>query len=277
MPAQPVSFLGPEGTFSHLVAKKRFPRSKHFVPCADLAEVFQELAAHPGARAVVPIENSSGGTITETIDLLIHNQKDLFVLEDIVLDVRLALAGRTLDSIARIYSHFAPLQHHRAWLRQQFPGAKIEPVASTALAAELAAKDKFSAALCAKSAAAAHDLKILVFPILPAQINVTRFYVLGHAPVREPTAPSKTALLVRLKNQCGSLHSFLGPFSRSGVNLRMIVSRPIPGHPETYQFYLELEGTRGTPALDSALQKANKFCENMRDLGSFPSGRKFSS
>ena len=278
MPDRPVAFLGPEGTFSHLLAAKRFRAAKDLRSCQDLGGVFDVLAKNQNAVAVAPIENSSGGTIYDTIDLLIRNAGSVFVQEDLVLDVQLALIGHSSRKITKIYSHFVPLQHHREWLEKHYPDATLEAVASTALAASLAAKSKTAAALAAKSTALANGLKVLVFPIRPQQVNVTRFYVVGNTPAVPPKEkPAKTALVVRLKNQCGSLHSFLGPFAKRKVNLRMIVSRPVPGHPETYQFYVELEGAGGDPALDSAMMKAASICDSVQLLGSFPTGKRFSS
>jgi chorismate mutase/prephenate dehydratase len=282
MPTQPIAFLGPEGTFSHLVALRRFGTGREMLPCPDLSGAFDVLRQDRRALAVVPIENSSGGTIYDTVDLLISEAGSLHVREDLTLDVRLALLGHEGCRVREVFSHFAPLQHHRGWLHENYPGAKIRPVASTSLAAALAAKSRSAAALCAPGAAAMHGLDVLVFPVQPEAINVTRFYVVGQVPAKLPAPlPAnklfKTTLVFRLKNRCGSLHSFLGPFSRAGVNLRMIVSRPLPGHPETYVFFCEVEGVGSAAPLQGALEKAAKFCDSLQTLGSFPSGKKFAS
>jgi chorismate mutase/prephenate dehydratase len=282
MARQAIAFLGPEGTFSHLVALRRFGARREMLPCPDLAGAFDVLRQDRRAVAVVPIENSSGGTIYDTVDLLIAEAGRVFVREDVTLDVRLALLGHKGARVREIYSHFAPLQHHREWLRENYPGAKIRPVASTSLAAALAAKSRSAAALCAPGAAAMHGLDVLIFPVQPGAVNVTRFYVVGQIPAKLPATspaerPGKTTLVFRLKNRCGSLHSFLGPFSRAGVNLRMIVSRPVPGHPETYVFFCEVEGLENSEPLRGVLQKAARFCESLQTLGSFPSGKKLSS
>lgn len=278
MAASPIAYLGPEGTFSHLVASRRFPKAGNLRACADLGTVFDVLAVEPSARAVVPIENSSGGTIYDTIDLLIAGCGRLYVQEDLLLDVRLALVGRSLEGIDTIFSHFVPLQHHRNWLKERFPGVSLEPVASTSLAASMAAKTPRSAALAARETAAGNGLKILLFPILPEDVNVTRFYVVGGKPAKtKATRRHKSVFVVRLKNICGSLHAFLGPFAKENVNLRMIVSRPVPGHPETYQFFVEVEGALEEPRLGRALKKASPICESIRSLGSFPTGKRHAS
>ena len=287
---RPVAFLGPEGTFSHLLARKRFGGTRDLLPCDDLAGAFAVIKQHREAVAVVPIENSSGGTIYDTVDLLVREAGNIHVREDLSLDVRLALLGRQEHPVREIFSHFAPLQHHRDWLAERFPKAKICPVASTAVAAAMAAKSRQGAALAAPGAAELYGLDVLQFPIRPELVNVTRFYVVGQRPLPMPAAPPKklhkTALVFRLKNACGSLHAFLGPFRQAKVNLRMIVSRPIPGQPETYVFFAEIEGAvlnagneNNSPscAVSQALSKAARHAETLQNLGSFPAGRRYAS
>lgn len=289
-----MAYLGPEGTFSHLLARKRFGTKRELLPCADLSAAFDLIKQQRESVAVVPIENSSGGTIYDTVDLLVREAGRIFVREDLSLDVRLALLGRKGKPVREIFSHFAPLHHHRDWLAERFPGARICPVASTAVAAALAAKSRAGAALAAPGAASLYHLDVLQFPIRPESVNVTRFYIVGQkpsAPVINRRAgkplhihkPHKTALVFRLKNACGSLHSFLGPFRKMGVNLRMIVSRPIPGQPETYVFFAEVEGaldmTSDHPVgpVAEALAKARRHAETLQTLGSFPIGRRYAS
>jgi prephenate dehydratase len=280
-----IACLGPEGTFSHLLAAQRFGAGASIQPCDSLPQVFAVLAEDKNSLAVVPIENSSGGTITETIDLLIQHQSQIEVREDLTLDVRLALLGHRNKPIREIFSHFAPLSHHREWLRQQFPAARLVPVASTAVAARQAAARPTRAALASPGVAQLLPLEVLQFPIRADEVNVTRFYVLsprgcGKVPrVNGPkkTAMDKTALVVQLKNECGSLHAFLGVFARKQINLRLIVSRPVPGHPETYVFYLEVEGHALCAPLEQALRLARRHCLSLESLGTFQVGRRFRS
>lgn len=285
MPTPRVACLGPEGTFSHLLARQRFGTEAEILPLESLDEVFSHLEENPQSMAVVPIENSSGGTITETIDLLIEARERVEVREDLTLDVRLALLGHPGKPVREIFSHFVPLRHHRDWLRQEFPQARLTSVASTAVAARRALSRPTAAALASPGVATLVPLQVLRFPICPEEINITRFYIIssrgkGRLPRKgAPTGPKleKTALLVRLKNQCGSLHGLLGSFARSRINLRMIVSRPVPGHPETYVFYLEVEGHAERPPLKEALARARKRCLSLESLGTFPIGRRFQS
>lgn len=290
MPISQIACLGPEGTFSHLLARQRFGSRAELTPCDDLGRVFTILEEDANALAVVPIENSSGGTITETIDLLIQSQDRVRVLEDLTLDVRLALLGHTGKKIREIYSHFAPLRHHREWLLSEFPGVRLTPVSSTAVAARKASERQSAAALASPGVARLLPLDVLRFPIRPREINITRFYIVGPQGARltgkttppsqtgsSPSIRTKTALTVQLKNQCGSLHAFLGSFARSGINLRMIVSRPVPGHPETYVFYLEVEGDAAEAPLREVLRRAGRHCLTLDPLGTFPVGKRYQS
>jgi prephenate dehydratase len=144
--------------------------------------------------------------------------------------------------------------------------------ASTAEGAKKAALSATSAALAAPGAASLYGLSILKFPVRPEAVNVTHFFVIGAAPA-EPAIPpkrSKTAIVAALPQTSGSLHRFLGPFARAAVNLCRIVSRPVPGQPETYVFYLEVEGAREDAKVRKALAGARKLAVRLEIPGSYP-------
>ncbi len=267
-----VAYLGPIGTFSHLVALRRFGSDAELISQPDVASIFDFLIESPTAKAVVPIENSSGGAIYDTVDLLIAHAGSIHVLEDLSLDVRLALLGHLGMEIQRVYSHFVPLRHHRDWLTKNFPQARVISVNSTALAAKKASSLRYAAALASPDAAPLYGLSILQFPIRPEAVNVTRFFVVGQRTSGQVAAAKrwKTSATFRLKNTCGSLHAFLGAFARNSVNLRMIISRPIPGSPESYVFVMEVDGSIEEPPAKKAFEKASIWCEELNLLGSYP-------
>jgi prephenate dehydratase len=273
--SSPVAYLGPEGTFSNLVAARRFPRNPGLA-CATITEVIHAIRAGAAACGIVPIENSSGGTITETVDLLIEQAGDLFVREGLTLDVRLALLGRSgtdFKKIRTLYSHVMPLRHHREWIRKHLPRARMVESSSTAEAAKKAALSPASAALAAPGAAALYGLSILKFPVRPEALNVTNFFVLGTSPLPSRSSAAgliRTAIVAALPQTSGSLHGFLGPFARAGVNLCRIVSRPVPGAPETYVFYLEIEGSAEESTVNRALAGARRLAASLQILGSYP-------
>ncbi len=271
-----VAYLGPEGTFSHLVTLRRFPKNPG-LPCATITEVVHAVRSGAASYGIVPIENSSGGTITETVDLLIEQTGHVFIREELALDVRLALLGKVgtdFHKIKDVYSHVMPLRHHRNWIVENLPGAKMTECSSTAEAAKKAAQSNAAVALAAPGAAALYGLSILRFPVRPEAVNVTHFFVLSGESSASLKAPAKarfkTAIVAALPQTSGSLHRFLGPFARAGVNLCRIVSRPVPGQPETYVFYLEVEGSSDDLTVQKALAGARKLAIHLELPGSYP-------
>ena len=286
MSSAAVAYLGPEGTFSHLVALRRYPKNPG-LPCATISEVFHAVRDGEAVFGIVPIENSSGGTITETVDLLIEQAGATRITEELALDVRLALLGKKgakFASIRSLYSHVMPLRHHRDWIIQNLPGVQMVESSSTAEAAKKAARSATSAALAAPGAAKLYGLSILKFPVRPEAVNVTHFFVITRVSSK-PLAKAgvtgkvrcKTAIVAALPQTSGSLHGFLGPFARAGVNLCRIVSRPVPGQPETYVFYLEVEGAAQEQKVRKALAGARKLSVRLEVPGSYPTRPRYRS
>jgi prephenate dehydratase len=276
--AAPVAYLGPIGTFSHLVARKRFRSDERLVACPSIGAIFEFLLGDPAALAVVPVENSSGGTIYDTVDLLIENAGTLFVIEEMALDVRIALIGRSGKPVRRVFSHFVQLQHHRDWLREHYPDAEVEAVSSTATAAERAGATPGGAALSAPGAAELYGLDVLARPALGGKVNVTHFLVLARRE-RPPASAedARTALAVSFGNECGSLYRFLEPFAKAKVNINRIISRPYPGHTDRAVFFMEVDGAPGAPAYDAVIGKARKRSLEFAEFGSYPWRRRFRS
>jgi chorismate mutase / prephenate dehydratase len=274
----PVYYLGPEGTFSHIVARRVFRGQPPLVPRRTLEAVVEDMLACPGARAVLPVENSSGGTVYDSIDTLIRHAGNLRVTGEVALAVRIALLAKSEGPLRTIYSHFTQIKHHADWLRSRYPHAACRAVSSTALAAKRAAASTANAALASPGAAEIYGLKIIDRPPRDRIENVTHFFLLENPATRPPAKPpknasTKTALVVALPNACGSLHAFLGPFAKLKVNLSRIVSRPVRGKPQTYVFFVEIEGDPTNPAVQRALARAMHLSESMVNLGSFPLGR----
>lgn len=271
-----VAYLGPEGTFSWILARARFGARKPLVPCPAIDAVFEAVASGKCPLGLVPVENSSGGTVHDTIDLLIRHAGSVFITEEPSLDIRIALLGHKSATPRTIHSHFTQITHHKDWLRSRFPKARLVPATSTTQAAAKAASSRTSAALASPGAAGIYGLDILETPEPASAVNVTNFFTISLAPSTSPKA-NRTALVAELKNQCGSLHKFLGPFARQGVSLTRIISRPVPGRPQTYVFYIELEGSTRDERVSLALDAARRQASTITLLGSFPVGRRFRS
>jgi len=267
-PSLPIAYLGPEGSFSHLVTKQRF-QDRNLVPFKSIPDVFDFLSKTERSRGVVPIENSSGGTIMPTVDGLIDNACRLYVEEELSLDVKLALIGRRDVGIEAVYSHFVPLQHCEKWLKKHHPDARQIAASSTSGAVQLAVQEQNAAAIGPIENAEMYGLEVLSYPIAEDVPNVTQFFVIGHHKVTALEC-RKTSFIVALPDEAGSLCSFLEPFRDAAVSLKRIQSRPIIGHPNTYMFFIEIDGCEWDDNVQQALARANAVARRIDSLGSYP-------
>lgn len=271
-----VAYLGPEGTFSGILARARFGEKADLIPCPAIDSVFESILSGTAQLGLVPVENSSGGTVHDTIDLLIRHAGSIFITQELSLDIRIALLGHKGAAPKTVYSHFTQIKHHSEWLKKYHPAARLVPVTSTTTAAEKAAGSKSAAALASPGAAQIYNLDVLDTPGRSNEVNVTNFFTIALKPLSTSKA-ERTAFIAALKNTCGSLHAFLGPFARQKVSLTRIVSRPVPGQPQTYVFYIEIEGSPSSPKVQRALELASRQARSLQNLGSFPLGRRFRS
>jgi prephenate dehydratase len=273
-PGSLIACLGPEGSFSQLVTAQRFPEHElRMIP--SVSEVFDFLATQPTAYGVVPIENSSGGFIIDTVDRLSDDRCGLHILEELTLNVKLALLGHASEPVQLIYSHPMPFYHCDDWLKAHFPNAKRVPLASTAASAARAVDDPNAATIGPRANAAKHGLDVLHYPIAGEVPNITQFFLIG--PQANVPAPqhNRTAVVVELPDRPGSLCAFLLPFSNVGVSLKRIESRPLRGQPNKYRFYIELEGSPALPATSAALDQVRADGASVRLIGSYVSGQMF--
>lgn len=271
-----IAFLGPPGTYSHLVAEKRYGRNCKMVPLSTILDVCLFVSRKPSRRGIVPIENSSGGAIYETVDILLANKPRVYIEEELSLDVKLALIGRKDEKIKVLYSHFAPLEHCIAWLRHYLPRVQRQIVTSTAAAAERVSKEPNAAALGSRKLAGIYCLDILEYPVEADTPNITLFLAISGRKRALPGS-SKTTLAVKLPNKPGSLCTFLEAFRNEGVNLSRLISRPIRGCPREYAFLIDIEGCPFSPKVKRALALAEKLSVQLRIAGSYPYRRPYKS
>jgi chorismate mutase/prephenate dehydratase len=268
--------LGPEGSFSYLLTQMRFPN----VPVramATVGEVFDLMAVDAGAMGIVPIENSSGGFIVDTVDRLVDEGTTVRIVEELTLNVKLALLGKSGAPIEVVYSHAMPFFHSDAWLRANLPNARRVAKPSTAISAALAASETGAAAIGPRQNAERHALEILHYPIAGEVQNITQFFLLGHEENRPTQEHNRTALVVDLPDRPGSLCRFLTPLSDAGVNMKRLESRPLRGQPNKYRFYIEIEGSLASPIVAEALARTRDDGAQVRSLGSYSSGLVFES
>ena len=267
-----VSFLGPRATFTHLACLQYFGRSSQFIPEKNIRSVFEGVERERADYGVIPIENSTEGVISHTLDLFM--ECDVRISEEIMIEITLDLLSRStrLDDIRRVYSHPHAIAQCRNWLEDRLADAEIIDMPSTAKAAEIASAEPHSAAVASSYAAKLYDLNILEKRIQDIPHNYTRFLVIGKKD-EAPTGRDKTSLMFSLKDSVGALYNALKPFAENGVNLTKIESRPHKGKPWEYIFFADLEGHHTDDKLAAALEAFREGCSDLKLLGSYPHGR----
>jgi chorismate mutase / prephenate dehydratase len=266
-----IAYLGPEHTYSHEAARNRFGASAAFAPQASIAAVFQALENERADYGVVPVENSTEGSVSLTLDLLIDTP--LHILGEIMLPIRHALMARAdAGGFGRIVSHQQSLGQCRNYLAANYPNCELEATASNSLAAQKAAEDPRYAAIASVAAARANDLKVIAENIQDVAQNTTRFLVLGREAMGRSGA-DKTNLVFALPERAGALHGALTLFARERINLTMIQSRPQRERPWAYLFFVDLQGHREDAKVRRALAALEKRALFLKVLGSYPEGR----
>lgn len=265
-----VAYLGPPGTFTHMAAKSSFGNAARYVDAATIPAVFDAVLRGATTYGVAPIENSTEGAVTYTMDSLLET--DVAIRGEIVLDVSQCLMGQSddLGRIERVYSHPQALAQCREWLAKHLPRAQLMVSLSTTAAAREAAADPASAAIASRLAAELTGLMVLRENIQDRKENATRFIVLAKedAPA---TGHDRTSILFATKDQRGALRRVLEIFDEEGINLSRIESRPRRGERWQYVFFVDLEGHRLDTNVTRALARIETRCDMVRVLGSYPS------
>jgi len=265
-----IAYLGPQATFTHLAALKRFGSQVSYIGCDSISEVFAEVERGAADYGVVPIENSIEGAVTHTLDIFVDS--DLKICAQIILDVsHNLLANCARDKIRRVYSNPQVFGQCRAWLQENLPRAEKIEVSSTTRAAQIAAKENNSACIASILAAKVYKLKIIASYIEDSPHNITRFLVIGKSDAGQ-TGHDKTSILFSIKDRVGALHDMLLPFKKYRINLTKIESRPSKKKAWEYYFYVDLQGHQNNPRIKKALLELESKCAFLKVLGSYPVG-----
>ena len=265
-----VAYMGPEGTFSHEAAIKQFGRTAGHEAVATIAEVFSAVEAGRCSYGVVPVENTSEGAVTPTLDCLLGS--GVRILAEVVVKVDHCLMSRDADvaRIRRIASHPQPLAQCRRYLGERFPGLELRETASTTAAAKLAARTPTTAAIASRLAAKIYGLKLVARSVQDQAGNVTRFLVLGMDKQGRPSGDDRSSLVVSVRDEVGVLERVLKPFARNGVNMSMIESRPLAGRSWEYNFFMDISGHVEEKNVAFALAEVAKEAIAVKVLGSYP-------
>ncbi|HKA34111.1 MAG TPA: prephenate dehydratase [Candidatus Binatia bacterium] len=264
-----IAYFGPEATYTHMAARSRFGSSTNYVPMASIADVFQEVKQGRADYGVVPIENSTEGVVTHTLDMLV--EADVKICAEVVLDVHHCLLSRSgkAEDVREIVSHPQALAQCRRWITTNHPSARVSEAPSTAQAAHMAAKDGGLGAIASGLAKELYGLQVVARNIEDQANNITRFLVIG-ARSPKPSGDDKTSIVFSVKDEVGVLHRMLDPFARNKINLSKIESRPLKQKPWEYLFFLDLEGHIEEPRIQRAIKKLEKVCLFIKILGSYP-------
>jgi chorismate mutase / prephenate dehydratase len=267
-----VAFLGPEYTYSHEAARMRFGSSAEFAAQTSIPAVFAALDTARADFGVVPVENSTEGSVTLTLDLLIDTP--LVIIGEVLLPIRHALMSGEGDAaaVSLVYSHQQSLGQCRNYLAANFPHCKLEAVASNTAAAQRAAAEPDAAAIASEAAAAPYGLRVIARNIQDSAQNTTRFLVIGRDPSSRSGADKTTALFA-VRDQVGALNQALSIFARNRINISKIESRPLRSRPWEYLFFVDLQGHREDPGLRRALSALARKALFLKVLGSYPEGR----
>jgi chorismate mutase/prephenate dehydratase len=265
-----IAYLGPEATYTHLAVKKQFGLSARAQPCGTIAAVFSEVEKGGADFGVVPVENSTEGVVTHTLDTFLETP--LLISAEIALAITHCLLlrpGVEFASIERVYSHPQALAQCRRWLATNLPLRAIVEATSTAEAARLARDDATGAAIGAEMAAKLYDLVVHRRQIEDLAENFTRFLVIGNVQA-DRTGADRTSLCVAVGDGPGALHLVLGPFAKHGVNMTRIESRPSRKRPWDYVFFIDVDGHASDAPIAEAIAEAKTVANEVRILGAYP-------
>jgi chorismate mutase/prephenate dehydratase len=263
-----IAYLGPQGSFSHTVAMLKFGQSVEYEAVTDIRSIFDEVSKAHSDLGVVPIENSAGGGVGETLDAFIDS--DVLICAEVYMAIHHnLLANCSLTEIEKVYSKPEVFAQCHGWLSSTFKEDKTVAVASSARAAQMAAAENDAAAIGSKVAAELYGLKVVCENIEDIANNVTRFLVISKIDAK-PTGDDKTALLFSTAHKAGALVDVLDSFRKYGLNLTNIESRPGRKREWEYYFFVDFIGHKDDENVKKVLDAARRHCLQLSVLGSFP-------
>jgi chorismate mutase/prephenate dehydratase len=265
-----IAYLGPEGTWTHQAAMSKFGASVGYVPQANLSDVFDQVTREKADYGVAPIENSTEGAVTHTLDLFADS--NLKICAQILLRIENNLMAKIpREKITKLISHPQVFGQCRDYIHKRFPQADLIEASSTAAAARVAAEqaNEGYAVLGGALLADVQHLDMLEESVQDNATNTTRFLVLGKRTC-PPTGRDRTSIMFSVRDKPGSLHEALKPFNQFEINMSKIESRPSKRREWEYFFFVDVSGHCEDPELITALEELQKHCRFVKILGSYP-------
>jgi prephenate dehydratase len=265
-----IAFQGERGAYSEMAIMLKFPTSTA-IPLKTFYDVFETVKTHRNGIAVVPIENSIEGSVSETYDLLLQDK--IYVSGEIFQRINHCLiVNKGYKNIINVYSHPQALGQCRNYIQRN----KLEPIPAfdTAGAVKFIKENKMmsSAAIASRRAAEIYDMEILDEGIEDKKNNFTRFFVISQQLVEKPSGKDRTSIIFALEHKPGSLYQVLKEFSRKSINLTRIESRPTKETPWEYYFYVDFDGHYNDEKVKLTLNRIKTQTKFFKLLGSYQKG-----
>ena len=264
-----IAYLGPEGTYTQTAALKHFGHSVSTAPMSSIPDVFAAVESGQTNYGLVPVENSTEGVISHTLDMFIDSSLRVCGEVEIPINHYLASKSQDVSMIRHIYSHQQSFAQCRRWLDQNLPGVERIPVSSNAEAARLASSEDDAAAICGLPAVEIFGLQVCYENIEDLSDNTTRFVIIGKQDVA-PSGNDKTSLLISTKNIPGALLGLLQPLADHGISMNKIESRPAQGYKWAYVFFIDVDGHQDDTNVINALNELKQQAALFKILGSYP-------
>jgi chorismate mutase/prephenate dehydratase len=263
-----IAYFGPEATFTHQAAIRRFGSSLCYASQKTIGDVFTEVSKNRADYGVVPVENSTEGVVTHTLDMFVDS--DLKIVSQIILKVQQCLMSNSPRAqLKKLFVHPQSLAQCRGWIQNHLPRVEIIETSSNARSAELAAHEKNTAAIAGILAAEKYKLRVLEQDIQDNAANATRFLVLGRQ-CSPPTGQDRTSLMISITDKVGALHHALAAFRRFRINLTKIESRPSKRKAWEYYFFIDCDGHVQDRKVAKAIEHLGQECSYVKVLGSYP-------
>jgi len=266
------AFLGPVGTYSEQAMLDYFGQSVSGLACPSIDEVVRAVEAGGAEFGIVPVENSTEGAVSRTLDLMLTTSATISGEVSLPIHHNLLSLGGDLAAVETVCAHPQALAQCQRWLSTHLPKAERRAVSSNAEGARLAAADPRVGAIAGDRAASHYGLQTAVALIQDDAHNRTRFYVLGGTPPA-PTGQDQTSLILSVKNESGAVYKMLEPLAQFGVSMTRFESRPARSGTWDYYFYVDIEGHQQDPKVASTLAALENVAAFVKIVGSYPRAR----